>query len=120
MKKTTWATTAEVLDVVDGDTFRARLDLGWRISIVVLVRVRGVNAPELPSATGEAAGCFWRRCFRLEQSSASSRGGWTSTGAAKRMSVCQRALTLPKNSWRPVTSSPSDVELLPQTAIVFR
>lgn len=52
MKKTSWTTTAEVLDVYDGDTFRARLDLGWKISIVVMVRVRGVNAPELNERDG--------------------------------------------------------------------
>ncbi|MGI9106709.1 MAG: thermonuclease family protein [Pyrinomonadaceae bacterium] len=54
-KKTTWATTAEVLDVYDGDTFRARLDLGWKISLVTMVRVRGINAPELNEEGGAAA-----------------------------------------------------------------
>ncbi|MGI9106713.1 MAG: thermonuclease family protein [Pyrinomonadaceae bacterium] len=61
MKKSSWQTTAEVLDVIDGDTFRARLDLGWRISLLVLVRVRGINAPEMTTDGGAAAREFLAR-----------------------------------------------------------
>lgn len=37
----------EVLDVHDGDTFRARIDLGFRTYTVISIRVRGVNTPEM-------------------------------------------------------------------------
>lgn len=47
---------AEVLDVHDGDTFTARLDLGFFSAQTIKVRLAGVNAPELKAPGGiEAA-----------------------------------------------------------------
>lgn len=41
---------ATVDRVIDGDTYLLRLDLGFRASIVVHLRVRGYDAPELHGA----------------------------------------------------------------------
>jgi endonuclease YncB( thermonuclease family) len=54
-RKAKWETTAIVIGVVDGDTFRCRLDLGWRIQLDTSVRVKGINAPELGTPGGEGA-----------------------------------------------------------------
>lgn len=37
---------AQATRVIDGDTFVAEVDLGFRASLAVHVRLRGVNAPE--------------------------------------------------------------------------
>lgn len=39
--------TGQVVRVIDGDTFEARVDIWPRHSVIVSVRVRGVDAPEL-------------------------------------------------------------------------
>lgn len=44
--------------VIDGDTFVALVDLGFYASILVHVRLHGVDAPELRSAAGPAAKAF--------------------------------------------------------------
>jgi endonuclease YncB( thermonuclease family) len=44
-----------VLDVHDGDTFRARLDLGFRVGVEIDVRIAAINAPELNAAGGPEA-----------------------------------------------------------------
>lgn len=46
---------AECVRVVDGDTYHLRIDLGFRVSITVPVRLRGVNCPELGTEEGKAA-----------------------------------------------------------------
>lgn len=46
---------AEVVRVVDGDTFEARIDVGFRIKVEWLVRILGMNASERKGAT-KAAG----------------------------------------------------------------
>jgi endonuclease YncB( thermonuclease family) len=42
---------AHVLRVIDGDTFEARLRVWFRQDVIVLVRLRGIDAPELKGAT---------------------------------------------------------------------
>jgi endonuclease YncB( thermonuclease family) len=44
---------AEVLRVVDGDTFEARVHLWPGLDITTRVRLRGVDAPELKARCGE-------------------------------------------------------------------
>ena len=49
---------AEVVRVVDGDTFEARIDVGFRIKVESSVRILGMNASERKGATkvaGEVA-----------------------------------------------------------------
>lgn len=46
---------AEILRVVDGDTVHARLDLGIDVRVDAVLRLAGINAPELPSVEGMAA-----------------------------------------------------------------
>ena len=55
------AHAAEVLRVIDGDTFEARVHVWPGIDITTRVRLRGIDAPELGGArcAEETAGC-WR------------------------------------------------------------
>lgn len=50
-----WTVPAMVLDVHDGDTIRVRADLGWRIQLDTLVRLDGIDAPELKLPAGTVA-----------------------------------------------------------------
>ena len=50
-----WTVPATVVRVVDADTIRLKLDLGWGISSEQNCRIIGVNAPELSTAAGQAA-----------------------------------------------------------------
>ena len=43
---------AEVLRVIDGDTIKLKIDLGFRTFIEANCRIYGVNAPELHSKNG--------------------------------------------------------------------
>jgi endonuclease YncB( thermonuclease family) len=57
---------AQAVGVHDGDTFTARVDLGFHIRIDIHVRVRDVDTPELPtkakpSPAGTAAYEFLRK-----------------------------------------------------------
>lgn len=45
---------ARVLDVYDGDTCTVLVDLGFRCSVEVKVRLLGINAPELRGDTKDA------------------------------------------------------------------
>lgn len=47
MKKPTYTYSAKIIDVYDGDTFTALVDLGFRASIVITIRLFGVDAPEI-------------------------------------------------------------------------
>lgn len=51
---------ATVLTVHDGDTYTLRIDLGWSVDIRGDIRLLGVDAPELPTPEGEAAGQWVR------------------------------------------------------------
>jgi micrococcal nuclease len=46
---------ATVLEVVDGDTLRLELDLGWHIKYTTRVRIARINAPECKTPEGDAA-----------------------------------------------------------------
>lgn len=52
---TTWTVPATVLRVVDGDTVRLLLDLGWHITLEANARVLRINAPELNTPEGQEA-----------------------------------------------------------------
>jgi endonuclease YncB( thermonuclease family) len=49
---------AEVLDVHDADTYKLRIDLGFRCAVTIQCRLRGVNAPELSTLEGKDARDF--------------------------------------------------------------
>lgn len=46
---------ANVLDVLDGDTLRVEIDLGFGFTVVQKLRLRGLDAPELISEEGKRA-----------------------------------------------------------------
>lgn len=50
-----WTYQAEPLRVVDADTLHVRVDLGFKIHHDVIVRLAGLNAPELRTPDGNAA-----------------------------------------------------------------
>ena len=53
-----WQVEGEATRVIDGDTFEARVDLGWRIQYQITVRLADIDAPELPSVLGQSAKLF--------------------------------------------------------------
>lgn len=53
-----WTVPAIVLNVVDGDTVRVQLDLGWHITYTTRVRVAKINAPELKTPEGVTAKAY--------------------------------------------------------------
>lgn len=54
----TWTVPATVLRIVDGDTIRLELDLGWRITLTANCRIIGINAPEMDTPEGKAAKAY--------------------------------------------------------------
>lgn len=58
----TWRVRGTVLDVLDGDTVRLDLDLGWRTWLKSEpCRLDGIDAPELPTESGKAAREYLRK-----------------------------------------------------------
>lgn len=51
----TWNVPATVLEVVDGDTVRLELDLGWHLKYVTRVRIAKINCAELVTLKGREA-----------------------------------------------------------------
>lgn len=51
---------ATVTRVVDGDTYITLIDLGFRVSIEISLRLHGVDCPEMPTEAGKAATQFVR------------------------------------------------------------
>lgn len=45
---------AKVIDVYDGDTITAIVDLGFHINVTIKVRLYGINAPEIKGSTRDA------------------------------------------------------------------
>ena len=46
---------AHATRVVDADSFHAAIDCGFRVTVTLPIRVRGINAPELNSPEGFSA-----------------------------------------------------------------
>ena len=59
-----FAYTAYVTQVIDADTFRAVVDLGFKFSTVQTLRLRGLDAPEIESAEGKEAKAFVEKLLR--------------------------------------------------------
>lgn len=57
---TVYPRTCTVVRVVDGDTLHVLADLGCDITLAMVVRLYGVNAPEHNTPTGPAATAFVR------------------------------------------------------------
>lgn len=53
-----WTVPAKVLQVVDADTLRLHLSLGWHIYLESRVRLVGLNAPEIATEEGKDAKGF--------------------------------------------------------------
>lgn len=49
---------AEVLRVIDGDTIKARVDLGMSTYTVQSIRLRGIDAAEINTAAGQVSTMF--------------------------------------------------------------
>lgn len=50
-----WTVPAELIRVVDADTLRLTLDLGWHTYRVENCRLIGINAPEMSTPEGRTA-----------------------------------------------------------------
>ena len=48
----------DVIEVIDGDTFKAAVDLGFGFNTIQTLRLRGLDAPEILSAEGKEAKKF--------------------------------------------------------------
>lgn len=53
-----WTCHAKVVEVVDGDTLKLDLDLGFHLTLRSRVRIIGINAPEMTTPEGVAAKAF--------------------------------------------------------------
>jgi len=59
--KTPYVYHAELLSVVDGDTLKLRVDVGFGITKRVIVRLETIDAPEMKTAAGKRAKDFIAR-----------------------------------------------------------
>ena len=59
--KTPYVYHAKLVDVIDGDTLRLELDVGFEIKWTVTVRLEKINAPEMNTAAGKRAKQFIAR-----------------------------------------------------------
>ena len=59
--KTPYVYHAKLVDVIDGDTLRLELDVGFEIKWTVIVRLEKINAPEMNTAAGKRAKQFITR-----------------------------------------------------------
>ncbi len=51
-----WRVPGKVLEIIDGDTIKANLDLGWHISLInQSIRLIRIDCPELDTSAGKAA-----------------------------------------------------------------
>ena len=60
---------ADVFQVIDGDTIRAVVDLGFKFSTVQTLRLRGLDAPEIESAEGKEAKAFVEKILKKARGS---------------------------------------------------
>jgi endonuclease YncB( thermonuclease family) len=54
---------AVVEEVIDGDTLRVEIDCGFRVWVRQKLRLRGIDAPEMPGAAGRRAKAFVERAL---------------------------------------------------------
>ena len=59
--KTPYVYHASLVDVVDGDTIKVEMDVGFELTLNVVVRLENVNAPELDTPPGKRARDFIAR-----------------------------------------------------------
>ena len=56
--KTPYVYHASLVDVVDGDTIKVEMDVGFELTLNVVVRLENINAPEINTAAGKRARDF--------------------------------------------------------------
>jgi endonuclease YncB( thermonuclease family) len=71
---------ATVLEIHDGDTFNARLDLGFAVTITLACRVYGINAPELRYSAGKAALAYVETIMKVGDDVKITSHGWDKYG----------------------------------------
>jgi micrococcal nuclease len=54
---------AQLVRVVDGDTMHVRVDMGADLHLDMVLRLFGVNAPEMSTSTGKPAKAWVQRWF---------------------------------------------------------
>jgi endonuclease YncB( thermonuclease family) len=63
-KRKSWQGRAEIIEVIDGDTIRVFVDLGFSIYARLSVRIHGVNSPEMNTPGGLAAKVFTEQLLK--------------------------------------------------------
>jgi micrococcal nuclease len=53
-----WVVAATVVRVIDADTVKLDLDLGFRVHLLANCRIADINAPELRTPAGERAKAY--------------------------------------------------------------
>lgn len=61
MKTPAYRYRARFVRVIDGDTYELGIDLGFKAMLVVTVRLRGVDTPEMDTKAGKAAKAYVQR-----------------------------------------------------------
>jgi endonuclease YncB( thermonuclease family) len=64
-KKRSWQGAAVVVEIIDGDTIKCDIDLGFKVSMRANVRVLGCNSEELPTPAGVLALNFTRSLVQV-------------------------------------------------------
>ncbi len=57
---------AQLIRVIDGDTYEMRIDLGYRVEGRFIIRLRDLNTPELNTPEGRAAKILAERIFAAQ------------------------------------------------------
>ncbi len=55
---TVYSDLATITKIVDGDTVRVSVDLGYKVTMAIEVRINGIDAPEMWTPEGKAARVF--------------------------------------------------------------
>jgi endonuclease YncB( thermonuclease family) len=71
---------AKVIEIHDGDTFTAQLDLGFKITFELACRVYGINAPELRFAAGKTALAYLQTIMHIGDTVTIVSHGWDKYG----------------------------------------
>lgn len=57
----------KVVKVTDGDTIHVVADLGFKIHTTQIIRLKGVNCPEINTPEGQAAKAFTEQWLQIHQ-----------------------------------------------------
>ncbi|MFH0986262.1 MAG: DUF1016 N-terminal domain-containing protein [Candidatus Omnitrophota bacterium] len=71
---------ADVVQVIDGDTLKVSIPLGFGFTIVQKLRLRGLDAPEIQSAEGKEAKAFLEKMLRSTEAEKQEKSLYLASG----------------------------------------